>query len=119
MSPRMILLAVALLAAVPAHAELTLTASWYGRRFHGRLAASGCRYDMHALTAASRALPLGSIIEVSRSGRTVRLLINDRGPYVRNRGLDVSYAAAQRLDMLQVGVALVQVRLVGFTPLRC
>jgi rare lipoprotein A len=117
MSPKF-MLATALLAAVPARAEV-LTASWYGPGFHGRLAASGCLYNMYALTAASRVFPMGTVLAVTHNGRTVQVVINDRGPYVAHRQLDLSRAAAARLDLLRVGVARVEVRVVGTSPLRC
>jgi rare lipoprotein A len=115
---RKILLSVALLASVSARAE-TVTASWYGPRFHGRRTASGCLYNQHALTAASRTLPMGTVIEVSRAGRSVVLVVNDRGPYVAHRRLDLSLAAAQTLDMVGLGVAPVRVRVIGYHALRC
>lgn len=116
MLPKFVLSA-ALMASTPAaaHAQ-TMIASWYGPHFHGHPTASGCIYNQHALTAASRDLPLGSLIAVSRQGRRVILLVNDRGPFVSGRRLDLSHAAAQRLDMLRVGVAEVQVRVIGWQP---
>ena len=76
-------------------------ASWYGDDFHGWVTASGEIYDMHTLTAAHRTLPLGTIVRVTNvvNGRNVVIRINDRGPYVNGRILDLSYAAAKRLDM--------------------
>lgn len=114
MLPKFVLSA-ALLASTPAAAQ-TMVASWYGPRFHGRPTASGCLYNQHALTAASRDLPLGSLIAVSRAGKRVILLVNDRGPYISGRRLDLSEAAAQRLDMLRLGVAEVQVMVIGWQP---
>lgn len=114
MSPKFMLFA-ALLASSPACAD-TVVASWYGPYFHGRRTAAGCVYDQHAMTAASRTLPFGTLIEVSRGDRVVEVVINDRGPYVRGRGLDLSRAAAEALGMRQVGVARVQVEVVGVMP---
>jgi rare lipoprotein A len=96
-------------------------ASWYGEPFHGRPTASGEIYDMHGLSAAHRELPLGTEIEVTNldNGRSVRLVVNDRGPYVRGRILDLSFGAAQKLDMVQAGLAPVEIRIVeigGGTP---
>jgi len=88
-------------------------ASWYGRkRMQGRRTASGERFDRHALTAAHRTLPFGTIVEVRepRSGRTVRVRINDRGPLSRKREIDLSYAAARQLGILGAGVAQVEIR---------
>ncbi len=80
-------------------------ASWYGPGFHGRRTASGERYDMHAFTAAHRTLPFGTLVRVHSlvNGREVEVRITDRGPYSRNRVIDVSRAAAQELGMLGLG----------------
>ena len=80
-------------------------ASWYGDAFHGKLTASGEIYDQYALTAAHRMLPLGSLVRVTNSenGRTVEVVINDRGPFIAGRIIDLSYAAAERLDMVDHG----------------
>ena len=76
-------------------------ASWYGPRFHGRDTASGERFDQNELTAAHRTLPLGTKAMVTnlRNGKKVEVEINDRGPYARGRILDLSKAAAERLDI--------------------
>ncbi len=86
-------------------------ASWYGRAFHGRRTANGERYDMHALTAAHRTLPLGSYVRVTNpaTSRSVVVRINDRGPYARGRVIDLSMAAANLLDMRHAGTARVQI----------
>jgi rare lipoprotein A len=90
-------------------------ASWYGEQFHGRLAANGEVFDMSALTAAHRTLPLGSMVRVVnlQNGRHVRVRINDRGPYVNGRILDLSYAAAAQLGMVEGGVSVVQIQVIG------
>ncbi len=90
-------------------------ASWYGKDFHGKPTASGEIYDMHGLTAAHRELPLGTVVDVTHldNGRKVRVPINDRGPFVRGRILDLSYGAAQKLDMVNQGVAKVEIRIVS------
>lgn len=87
-------------------------ASWYGPGFHGRPTASGETFDMDALTAAHRTLPLGTRIEVTveATGRRTELRVNDRGPFVDDRVLDVSRAAARRLGFLQAGTARVHIR---------
>ena len=88
-------------------------ASWYGRkRLQGRRTASGERFDRHALTAAHRTLPFGTIVEVRelRTGRMVRVRINCRGPTSHKRVIDLSYAAAKQLGMLGAGVAQVEIR---------
>jgi rare lipoprotein A len=86
-------------------------ASWYGRGFHGRKTASGERYDMHAMTAAHRTLPLASWVRVTNEGnnKSVVVKINDRGPYVGNRVIDLSYAAAAALGMRGAGVGKVKI----------
>lgn len=91
--------------------SLTGLASWYGTKFHGRLTASGERYDMAALTAAHQTLPFGSRVRVTNldNGRSVVVTINDRGPFVESRLIDLSHAAAKQLGLLQDGVAEVRV----------
>ncbi len=86
-------------------------ASWYGRGFHGRRTANGERFDMHALTAAHRTLPLGSFVRVTNpaTSRSVVVRINDRGPYVRGRVIDLSMAAASALNMRHAGTARVEI----------
>ncbi|CAN5165084.1 septal ring lytic transglycosylase RlpA family protein [soil metagenome] len=86
-------------------------ASWYGNKFHGASTASGEPYDMHAMTAAHPTLPLPTYARVTnlRNGRSVVVRINDRGPFAHNRAIDLSYAAASRLDMLANGTTLVEI----------
>jgi rare lipoprotein A len=90
-------------------------ASWYGEQFHGKQAANGELFDMEALTAAHRTLPLGSMVRVVNlaNGKHVHVRINDRGPYVNGRILDLSHAAAAHLGMVEGGVSVVQVEVVG------
>jgi len=90
-------------------------ASWYGPDFNGKLTASGEVYDMNALTAAHKTLPLGTIVEVKNldNGRTVRLTINDRGPFVRGRIIDLSYRGAKELGVVKKGTARVRVTPLG------
>ena len=89
-------------------------ASWYGRKFHGRRTASGEVYDMYAMTAAHRTLPLPSYARVSNplNGRSVIVRVNDRGPFTKDRVIDLSYTAAQKLGVF--GVAKVEI--VRITP---
>ena len=86
-------------------------ASWYGRRFHGKPTASGERYDMYAMTAAHTLLPIPSYARVTHlgNGRSVIVRINDRGPFRTDRIIDLSYAAAHRLGVVQAGSARVEV----------
>jgi peptidoglycan lytic transglycosylase len=90
-------------------------ASWYGEQFHGKQAANGEMFDMEALTAAHRTMPLGSIVRVVnlRNGKHLHVRITDRGPYVNGRILDLSRAAAVQLGMEHGGLAHVQVEIVG------
>ena len=85
--------------------------SWYGAPYHNRRGSNGEVYNMHAMTAAHRTLPLGSIIRVTnlKTNHSALVRITDRGPFVEGRILDLSYAAAQRLDVWQPGVAEVKV----------
>lgn len=87
-------------------------ASWYGTKFHGRRTSSGEPYDMYAMTAAHTRLPLPTYVQVTNleNRRSVVVRVNDRGPFARNRIIDLSYAAAHRLGMLDQGTALVEVR---------
>lgn len=89
-------------------------ASWYGRRFHGRKTASGERYNMYAMTAAHRTLPLPSYVRVSNpaNGASVVVLVNDRGPYVGNRIIDLSYAAASALGFVKKGTMTVELEVI-------
>ena len=91
-------------------------ASWYGEKFHGRRTSSGETFDMHALSAAHRTLPLPSWVRVTNlaNGRSILLRVNDRGPFADpdERILDVSYAAAIQLGMVETGTAAVRVEAV-------
>ena len=86
-------------------------ASYYGRYFHGRKTASGTRFDMYKLTAAHRKLPLGTKVRVTNleNGKSVIVLINDRGPYVKGRNIDLSKGAAKKIDMVKNGVVKVKI----------
>ena len=90
-------------------------ASWYGEQFHGRQAANGEIFDMEALTAAHRTMPLGSVVRVVNltNGKHLYVRITDRGPYEKGRILDLSHGAAVQLGMDHKGLALVQVEIVG------
>ncbi len=93
-------------------------ATWYGGRFHGGPTASGERFDKNALTAAHRTLPFGSIVRVTnlKNGRSVKVRINDRGPFGKGRIIDVSEAAARKLRMIRAGVVPVEVEVVRLAP---
>jgi rare lipoprotein A len=90
-------------------------ASWYGEQFHGKQAANGEIFDMEALTAAHRTMPLGSVVRVVNlvNGKHVYVRITDRGPYVNGRILDLSHAAAVQLGMEHGGLAHIQVEIIG------
>lgn len=86
-------------------------ASWYGRQFHGRPTASGERFDMHAMTAAHRSLPLNCYIRVTNksNGKSIVVKVNDRGPFHGNRVLDLSYGAAKAIGMASAGTGNVTI----------
>ncbi len=91
-------------------------ASWYGGKFHGRMTSSGERFNTYTLTAAHRTLPFGTIVKVTNldNGKSVLVKINDRGPFVEGRIIDLSRAAAQKLGMIDTGVAKVSLQIVDF-----
>lgn len=92
--------------------DVTGVASWYGPTFDGKYTSDGDRYDMYAMTAANKVLPLPTYVRVTdlSNGRSVIVKVNDRGPFVANRLIDLSYVAAAKLGMLRTGTALVEVR---------
>jgi len=92
----------------------TGVASWYGKEFQGRKTSNGETYDMYGLSAAHRTLPLGTLIQVEsiRNGKSVVVRVNDRGPFVAGRILDLSFGAASALDMVQPGTDRVKFRIV-------
>lgn len=119
--------AVALAAAVAAAAcsrlppprpAQTGVASWYGADFHGRPTSSREVYDMYDMTAAHPSLPLGTWVQVTNldNGRSITVRVNDRGPFVRGRIIDLSYAAARVLGMIGPGTAPVRLEVLGRAP---
>jgi len=96
--------------------ELQGMASWYGGKFHGRLTSSGEIFDTNDMTAAHKTLPFGTIVKVTNedNGKTALVKINDRGPFIEGRIIDLSMAAAERLDMIGQGVARVSLDIVDF-----
>jgi rare lipoprotein A len=92
------------------------TASWYGPNFHGKLTSNGERYNMWAMTAAHKTLPMNTIIKVTnlKNGRSTVVRINDRGPFVSNRIIDLSKAAASKIGMIGSGTAPVKLEVLGF-----
>ena len=90
-------------------------ASWYGRDFHGKPTSSGEIYDMYQLTCAHNTLPLGTMVMVTNleNGKSLELKVNDRGPFVKERIIDLSYAAAQIMGMWEKGTANVKVEAIG------
>ena len=87
--------------------------SWYGKAFHGKLTASGERYNMYDFTAAHRTFPFNSMVKVTnlKNGRSVIVRINDRGPYRKGRIIDLSYLAAKKLGYIKKGVAKLKIKL--------
>ncbi len=98
--------------------DQTGTASWYGDAFNGRPTADGERFDMHALTAAHKTLPLPCLVEVTNlaNGRRIVVRVNDRGPFVDDRILDLSRGSAEELGLLSRGIGEVRVRYLGPAP---
>ena len=94
--------------ALPSEASSTMLASWYGPGFHGRTTANGEVYNMHGISAAHKTLPFGTKLRVCYQG-CVDLRINDRGPYIGARELDLSYGAAQAIGLIHPGVANVEI----------
>lgn len=94
------------------------TASWYGKDFHGRKTANGEIYDMYKLTAAHKTLPLGVYARVTNleNGKEIKVKVNDRGPFIRGRFLDLSYGAAKELGMVEAGVGRVELEIIGNVP---
>jgi rare lipoprotein A len=101
-------------APVPLTFVQTGIASWYGREEQGKPTADGETFDRHEMTAASRKLPFNTIVRVTNeeNGRSVQVRINDRGPFVKGRVLDLSEAAADTLDMKSSGTAPVKIQIV-------
>jgi rare lipoprotein A len=91
-------------------------ASWYGKKFHGRLTSNREPYNMYAMTAAHKTLPLPTYVKVRnlRNNKSIIVRVNDRGPFVHNRIIDLSYAAALKLDMVRDGTSLVEVTAISF-----
>lgn len=91
-------------------------ASWYGTKFHGNLTSNREVYDMYKMTAAHKTLPLPTYVRVRnlRNDKSVVVRVNDRGPFVHNRIIDLSYAAAMKLDMIRDGTSLVEVTAIDF-----
>jgi rare lipoprotein A len=96
--------------------EMQGLASWYGGKFHGRLTSSGEVFDTNTMTAAHKTLPFGTMVKVTNldNGATAIVKINDRGPFVEGRVIDLSRAAADALGMVGIGVAHVSLEIVGF-----
>ena len=88
-----------------------MTASWYGPRFHGKLTANGEQYNQMALTAAHKSLPFGTVLQVTnlKNGKSVIVRINDRGPFIEGRDLDLSKGTALNLGMVSRGVIKVKI----------
>lgn len=94
-------------------------ASWYGPGFHGNKTANGEKYDMYAYTAAHPWLQFGSIVKVTNleNNLSVKVRINDRGPYYKNRVIDLSKSAARKINLVKKGTAQVRIELIGYKPL--
>ncbi|MBP9036920.1 MAG: septal ring lytic transglycosylase RlpA family protein [Candidatus Cloacimonetes bacterium] len=90
-----------------------MIATYYSKRFHGRKTASGERYNRDAFTCAHKSLPFQTLLKITnpQNGKSVTVRVNDRGPFNRNRDIDLSYAAAKEIDMLAAGVLPVEVEI--------
>src|SRR5437899_94331 len=114
MKPKKLIALIASLLGFTACATVTQTgkASYYGDEFEGRKTASGQSYDASELTAAHRTLPFGTQVQIKNleNGKTVKVVVNDRGPFVAGRMIDISKKAALQLGMLNSGLAWVKVR---------
>ncbi len=88
-------------------------ASWYGKKFHGRKTSNGEIYNMYTFTAAHKKIPFGTIVKVTNinNGKSVKVRINDRGPYKKGRIIDLSYKAAKEIDMVNDGVVDVKLEI--------
>ncbi len=94
--------------------ELVGHASWYGRKYHGRLTASGERYNMRAYTAAHKTLPFGTVVRVTNTvnSKSVDVKINDRGPFVKGRVIDLSQKSFEKIGNINKGVAPVKIEVI-------
>lgn len=110
-----LLLALGMLFSMPTYSTAAekVYASWYGVPYHGRKTASGERYNMWAFTAAHRTLPFGTKLRVTYKDRSVIVKVNDRGPFIKGRSLDLSRAAADALGCTAVGICLVTIERVN------
>lgn len=99
----------------PEHYQETGLCSWYGGQFHGKKTANGEIFDMNKISAAHKTLPLGSVVEITNldNQKTLVVTINDRGPFVKGRIIDVSFAGAKKLGMVGKGTAHVSIRYIG------
>ena len=90
-------------------------ASWYGKKFHGRKTANGEIYDMYAMTAAHKILPIGTLVQVHnlKNNKRIKVRINDRGPFIEGRIIDLSYTGAKKLGMLRSGTAPVEIKAIN------
>jgi len=95
---------------------MTGISSWYGPNFHGKLTSNGERYNMHAKTAAHKTWPMDTMVKVTnlQNGKSTIVRINDRGPFVKGRIIDCSYAAGKELGLDKMGIAKVKIEVVGF-----
>lgn len=92
-----------------------VVASWYGEPFHGRMTASGKKFNMYAMTCAHKTFPFGTQLKVSNldNGKSVNVVVNDRGPFVYGRDVDLSYAAAKKIGLVGKGVGKVRITYIG------
>lgn len=103
---------------VPIRRHQNLVASWYGKQFHGKPTASGETFDVYRYSAAHKTWPIPSFARVTNkaNGKSLIVRINDRGPFVKGRDIDLSWSAARKLDFIKQGVADVEVHWLGTQP---
>jgi rare lipoprotein A len=101
---------------MPAGKKMKGISSWYGKKFHGSKTSNGEIYNMHAKTAAHKTLPMHTMVKVTniQNGKSTVVRINDRGPFVRGRIIDCSYAAGKELGLDRLGIAKVEIEVLGY-----
>lgn len=108
-----LLLTLGMLSYATSSLAATVHASWYGPGFHGKKTASGEIFNQNDMTAAHKTLPFGTIVLISYNGKSVKVRINDRGPFITGRTIDLSKAAAQKIGCIDAGVCMVEMKVLN------